>query len=60
MMGVKGPQAFGGSPAAFWLYVENSDPLFNRAVNAGAKVEMPRVPVRYFACACGGGVGRSE
>lgn len=40
MMG-KGPQAFGGSPASFWLYVEDSDALFNRAVGAGAKVQMP-------------------
>jgi len=40
MMG-KGPQAYGGSPASFWLYVENSDALFNRAVGAGAKVQMP-------------------
>jgi PhnB protein len=41
MMGGKGPQAFGGSPAALWLFVENSDALFNRAVGAGAKVQMP-------------------
>lgn len=41
MMGAKGPQAFGGSPASLWLYVENSDTLFNRAVGAGAKVQMP-------------------
>jgi len=41
MQGSKGPQAFGGSPASFWLYVENCDTLFNRAVNAGAKVQMP-------------------
>lgn len=41
MMGGKGPQAFGGSPASFWLYVENSDALFNRAVAAGATVQMP-------------------
>jgi PhnB protein len=40
MMG-KGPQALGGSPASFWLYVENSDTLFNRAVGVGAKVQMP-------------------
>jgi PhnB protein len=40
MMG-KGPQAYGGSPASLWLYVENCDELFNRAVGAGAKVEMP-------------------
>lgn len=37
----KGPKELGGSPAAFWLYVENSDALFTRAVDAGAKVQMP-------------------
>ena len=37
----KGPRAFGGSPTSLWLYVENSDALFNRAVAAGAKVQMP-------------------
>ncbi len=42
MMGAtKGPQAFGGSPASLWLYVENSDALFKRAVDAGAKVQAP-------------------
>jgi PhnB protein len=41
MMDAKGPRAFGGSPAAFWVYVEDSDALFNRAVGAGAKVHMP-------------------
>ena len=41
MMGVKGPQALGGSPASLWLYVENSDALFKRAVGAGAKVQVP-------------------
>ena len=41
MPGSKGPRAVGGSPASMWLYVENSDALFNRAVSAGAKVQMP-------------------
>jgi PhnB protein len=41
MMGGKGPKAFGGSPAALWLYVNDSDALFNRAVGAGAVVQMP-------------------
>jgi PhnB protein len=36
----KGPKASGGSPASFWLYVDNSDALFDRAVKAGAKVQM--------------------
>jgi PhnB protein len=38
MMGAKGPKALGGSPAALWLYVEDCDALFNRAVGAGAQV----------------------
>jgi PhnB protein len=41
MMGQKGPQAFGGSPAGLWVFVENSDALFNRAVGEGAKVQVP-------------------
>jgi PhnB protein len=41
MQGQKGPKAYGGSPASFWLYVENSDALFERAVGAGATVQMP-------------------
>jgi PhnB protein len=40
MMG-KGPRGFGGSPASLWLFVENSDALFDRAVKAGATVQMP-------------------
>jgi PhnB protein len=40
MMGVKGPKALGGSPASLWLYVEDSDALYNRAVGAGATVQM--------------------
>ena len=28
MGGGKGPQGYGGSPASFWLYVENSDALY--------------------------------
>ena len=40
MMG-KGPKGFGGSPASFWLYVDDSDSLFERAVGVGATVQMP-------------------
>jgi PhnB protein len=40
MMG-KGPQAYGGSPASLWIYVDDSDKLFNRAVGAGGKIQMP-------------------
>lgn len=36
--GAKGPKAYGGSPAHLWLYVQDCDALFNRAVGAGARV----------------------
>ena len=38
MMGAKGPKALGGSPASLWIYVEDCDALFNRAVAAGGQV----------------------
>jgi PhnB protein len=38
MGGGKGPKAFGGSPVSLWVYVEDCDTLFNRAVAAGAAV----------------------
>ena len=38
MMGSKGPKALGGSPASLWIYVDDCDALFNRAVAAGGKV----------------------
>ena len=38
MGGGKGPRAIGGSPASLWIYVEDCDALFNRAVAAGAQV----------------------
>ena len=38
MMGGKGPKALGGSPASLWLYVDDCDALFDRAVAAGGKV----------------------
>jgi len=41
MPGSKGLKDLGGSPASLWLYVENSDTLFNRAVSAGATIQMP-------------------
>jgi PhnB protein len=36
MMDVKGPKEMGGSPAGLWLFVEDCDAYFNRAVSAGA------------------------
>jgi PhnB protein len=41
MPNTKGPKQFGGSPMAMWLYVEDSDAVFNKAVAAGAKVQVP-------------------
>jgi PhnB protein len=38
VMGGKGPKAIGGSPASLWIYVEDCDALFNRAVAAGGQV----------------------
>jgi PhnB protein len=38
MMGGRGPKAMGGSPISLWVYVDDCDALFNRAVTAGAQV----------------------
>jgi PhnB protein len=36
-MGVRGPRAIGGTPVSLHVYVEDSDAVFERAVQAGAK-----------------------
>jgi PhnB protein len=41
MAGGKAPRTLGGSPASLWLYVDDSDALFGRAVAAGATVQRP-------------------
>lgn len=41
MMGGKGPIGLGGSPAALWVYVENCDALYKRAIGAGATEVRP-------------------
>lgn len=41
VMGEKGPKGLGGSPIGLWLYVEDCDALFNRAVQAGGEMKMP-------------------
>jgi len=38
MGGGKGPKAYGGSPISLWVYVDDCDAVYNRAVAAGAKV----------------------
>jgi PhnB protein len=52
VMGGKGPKAIGGSPASLWLYVEDCDALFNKAVSAGAQAKMP-VDNQFWADRCG-------
>jgi PhnB protein len=38
MGGGRSPKSIGGSPVGFWIYVDDCDALFNRAVAAGAHV----------------------
>ena len=42
MMG-KGPKELGGSPVSFWLYVDDCDAFFKRAIDAGATEKMPLI-----------------
>jgi len=56
MMGAKGPKELGGSPAALWVYVDDCDALFNRAVKAGAKPSpgpMGQVGDQFWGDRCG-------
>ncbi|MBV9302917.1 MAG: VOC family protein [Acidobacteriaceae bacterium] len=39
--GNRSAQSLGGSPVGIFLYVENVDSVFQQAVNAGAKADMP-------------------
>ncbi len=39
--GMVGPQSFGGSPVHMFLYVEDADAVFERAIAAGATELMP-------------------
>jgi len=56
MMGGKGPKGYGGSPASLWVYVEDADALFNRAVAAGAEVPpgpMGQISDQFWGDRCG-------
>jgi PhnB protein len=53
VMGAKGPKAIGGSPASLWVYVEDSDSMFNRAVAEGGQVRMPMSDA-FWGDRCGG------
>jgi PhnB protein len=52
MMGQKGPKAHGGSPCSFYLYVEDCDALYDRALKAGGKVVMP-LSDQFWGDRCG-------
>lgn len=41
MMGYRSPLSLGGSPVSIFLYVDDVDSVFNRAIEAGAKSDMP-------------------
>lgn len=41
MPGCASPQTLGGTPAGLYVYVDDVDAVFNRAVSAGAQVKMP-------------------
>lgn len=55
MMGFKGPKAMGGSPASMWIYVENCDALYDRAVKAGGQVlpGMGEMADQFWGDRCG-------
>lgn len=40
-MGCMSPKSTGGPTGAIYLYVQNADDVFNKAVSAGAKQKMP-------------------
>jgi PhnB protein len=52
MMGNKSPKDLGGSPAGLWLFVDDCDAVFNRAVAAGAQVTMP-IADQFWGDRCG-------
>ena len=39
--GSKSPQTLGGAPVSFYIYTENVDAAWKRAIDAGCKVKMP-------------------
>jgi uncharacterized glyoxalase superfamily protein PhnB len=51
-MGCIGPQSLGGTPVGLFLYVEDVDHIFNRAVSSGAKSESP-VSDMFWGDRCG-------
>ena len=41
VMGMRSPQTIGGSPVSFYLYFENADAAFKKAIAAGGKESFP-------------------
>jgi uncharacterized glyoxalase superfamily protein PhnB len=41
VMGMRSAKSYGGSPVAFYLYVENADSAFQKAISAGGKQVNP-------------------
>jgi PhnB protein len=56
MGGGKGPKELGGAPIGLWIYTEDADALFNRAVAAGAVVPpgpMGQLQDQFWGDRCG-------
>ena len=56
MGGGKGPKALGGSPIGLWIYTDDADALFNKAVAAGATVApgvMGQMQDQFWGDRCG-------
>ena len=56
MGGGKGPKALGGSPVGLWIYTQDADALFNKAVGAGATVApgpMGQMQDQFWGDRCG-------
>jgi len=51
-MGCKAPGAYGGSPVSFYVYVENVDSAWKRAVDAGGRSKMPLMDM-FWGDRCG-------
>jgi len=47
------PQSVGGATGGIFLYVENADDVFNKAVSAGGKITMP-IEDAFWGDRCGG------
>ena len=56
MAGGKSAKAYGGSPISMWLYVQDCDALYNRAVAAGANIPagpMGQLADQFWGDRCG-------